>query len=327
VVSESGAMRGIDASLRSLRRLADVCAWGVLVPAGVFAAVGVFADLGWPLDLFPHFAIQCAALQMPAILYFALRRRFLPAALALALLLIIAAPVARYHWATPATAAPPALRVMTLNVDSANERADLVRQAILTEAPDVVFLAEATTRWAAALAGLRAAYPHGLGETTGSKFSVLLLSRLPLHDAQVHRVDGAFPFVSARLCSPPEGRCLTIVGIRPPAPTTGARAAARRAVFDAAIALRARARGGPFVLLGDFNATPWSPAFRRLVRAAGMRDSALGFGLRPTFGSRSWLFGQLIDHVLVDPGTTVVSRRVGPDVGSDHYPVIADLSF
>ena len=32
-----------------------------------------------------------------------------------------------------------------------------------------------------------------------------------------------------------------------------------------------------------------------------------------------------IDHVLVSPDWHVRSFRIGPDVGSDHFPVVADL--
>jgi endonuclease/exonuclease/phosphatase (EEP) superfamily protein YafD len=217
---------------------------------------------------------------------------------------------------------------MTLNVDSGNRRFDLVRQAVAAEAPDVIFLSEATAQWASAMAPLRAAYPYQIGEMTDAKFSVLLLSRLAPHDAEVHHAAfGDFPYVSARLSLRAGRRCLTVLGIHPPAPTTGALAGALYATFDAVAEMRAHANGEPFVLVGDFNATPWSSAFRRLVRATGLRDSAVGFGLHPTFGSRSLLFGQMIDHVLVDPSIAVFDRRVGADVGSDHYPVIADLSF
>jgi endonuclease/exonuclease/phosphatase (EEP) superfamily protein YafD len=30
---------------------------------------------------------------------------------------------------------------------------------------------------------------------------------------------------------------------------------------------------------------------------------------------------------LVSPGLTVIDSRVGPDVGSDHLPVIVDVDF
>lgn len=34
-----------------------------------------------------------------------------------------------------------------------------------------------------------------------------------------------------------------------------------------------------------------------------------------------------IDHCLHSPDITVINRRVGSDVGSDHYPLIIDFSI
>jgi endonuclease/exonuclease/phosphatase (EEP) superfamily protein YafD len=34
-----------------------------------------------------------------------------------------------------------------------------------------------------------------------------------------------------------------------------------------------------------------------------------------------------IDHILIGPGLAVLDRRLGPDTGSDHLPVVADLAW
>ncbi len=325
-------MRGIPAGMRTVGRLADICAWAVLLPAGVVSAIGLVANVGWPLELFPHFAIQCAAAQVLAILIFVLRRKYLPAFLGLPILLIIVAPIARYYLAIPTLAAAPySLRVMTLNVDSRNVQFELVGHAIATEKPDVIFLSEVSAQRISALPALRTVYRFEVGDLSDPTSAVLLLSRFPLQDAEVHRPEsGDLPFVSAKLCidrGRPDRPCLTVVGIHPAAPITRARAEARDAVFRMAAELLAASHDGRATLLGDFNATPWSPAFRRLLSATSLRDSSIGFGVHSTWGSRSLLLGQPIDHVLVDREITVIDHRVGADVGSDHYPVVVDLSF
>jgi endonuclease/exonuclease/phosphatase (EEP) superfamily protein YafD len=80
-------------------------------------------------------------------------------------------------------------------------------------------------------------------------------------------------------------------------------------------------------LAADFNITPWSPVFADILEGSGLRDSSLGFGVAPTWLSRPLFFGLPIDHILVSPDIKVKNRHVGPDVGSDHFPVIADLAF
>lgn len=81
------------------------------------------------------------------------------------------------------------------------------------------------------------------------------------------------------------------------------------------------------IILGDFNSVPWMPHFQRLLKSAGLRDSALGFGVQPSwFVSEPWA-AVPIDHVLVSPGFQVRRRFIGPEIGSDHRPVLVDLAF
>ncbi len=82
----------------------------------------------------------------------------------------------------------------------------------------------------------------------------------------------------------------------------------------------------PGFVVGDLNATPWQPAFRKLT-AAGWRDAAdvVGQGLRPTWPSWSPLPIAPLDHVLVSSGLGVNSASTTDIVGSDHRALIVTL--
>ncbi len=77
------------------------------------------------------------------------------------------------------------------------------------------------------------------------------------------------------------------------------------------------------VVLGDFNLPVESVIYRR--HWGDMRNAfsygGLGFGFTRYAG---WIRAR-IDHILVDEGWQVVRSFVGPDFGSDHRPMIADL--
>jgi endonuclease/exonuclease/phosphatase (EEP) superfamily protein YafD len=66
---------------------------------------------------------------------------------------------------------------------------------------------------------------------------------------------------------------------------------------------------------------------RHFMEQNGLRDSALGFGLHPTWLSRWLPLGIPIDQILHSDAIAVLDRRVGPDVGSDHFPVTADIAL
>jgi endonuclease/exonuclease/phosphatase (EEP) superfamily protein YafD len=82
------------------------------------------------------------------------------------------------------------------------------------------------------------------------------------------------------------------------------------------------------VLAGDFNATVDHARFRRVLRLGHVDAAArLGRGLIPTWGPEPWGRPALltIDHVLVDPGCTVLAVSVHPLPGSDHRAVCAEF--
>ena len=83
---------------------------------------------------------------------------------------------------------------------------------------------------------------------------------------------------------------------------------------------------GPLLLLGDLNITPWSHPYRRLMRDSGLSDGATGFGVQPTWPAGKPPLWIPIDHTLHSEAVVVLDRRVGPDLGSDHYPVIVDFA-
>jgi endonuclease/exonuclease/phosphatase (EEP) superfamily protein YafD len=83
----------------------------------------------------------------------------------------------------------------------------------------------------------------------------------------------------------------------------------------------------PVIVAGDLNSTPITPLFQKLINISGLRDSRAGFGWQPSWPSYFPLFWIPIDHVLISPEVHVHKRATGPRIGSDHYPVLAELSI
>ncbi len=77
------------------------------------------------------------------------------------------------------------------------------------------------------------------------------------------------------------------------------------------------------IICGDFNLAPDSVIFRRYWGQYNDAFSQTGIGFGFTKHT-SW-HGLRIDHVLYGDGLSCSECRVGPDVGSDHRPVIAVL--
>lgn len=78
----------------------------------------------------------------------------------------------------------------------------------------------------------------------------------------------------------------------------------------------------PFVVMGDFNATPFSSIFRTLpgTRAGDPR-------LEATFPAKAPWLGVPIDTFQFGGGLVLTEHHVGPDIGSDHLPVFAAFAL
>ena len=86
---------------------------------------------------------------------------------------------------------------------------------------------------------------------------------------------------------------------------------------------------GPVIVVGDFNMPTDSAIYREHWSGLSNAFSTSGLGI----GYTRWAvwcgisFGVRIDHILTGPGWRCHTCWVGPDVGSDHLPVIADLRW
>jgi endonuclease/exonuclease/phosphatase (EEP) superfamily protein YafD len=317
---------------RAFRGIDGLAALGVVGAAAAFG-LGLLGRELWAADLLSHFRVQYVLALLLAGAFFLVRRRWFLLLPTLALAAYAGWPVGEYLLPRSGSVGHDKwqLRVMSLNVEASNDRADLVKAAIEQANPDVVFLPEATAAWADALAPLRTRYRYDTGDGAQGAFSLLLLSRLPLRHAQVIQLSAdGWPAIIALICpsdAADEKDCIGFVGIHPPPPMSAGLAATRNGVFRALPDAIAKVSPGPIIVAGDFNCTPWSPFFVDLLAATGLRDSALGFGIWPTWNSSLLPLGLKIDHVLVADGVAVRNHQVGGEVGSDHFPVVVDLAY
>jgi endonuclease/exonuclease/phosphatase (EEP) superfamily protein YafD len=297
----------------------DLPAYGL-----AFATLAGFAGgWHWLLDLASHFRWYWL---LAALVWFAVasRRRSTPAGVCLAVAIAANAWAILPYWLPPAggTDGGESLEIVSLNVFALNADKDRTLAYLRHRAADVVVLVEIEASWAEALESLAALYPHRVIEPRDDMFGVAVLSQLPLESPRVEEPAGGPPVIVTGVRRG-EQRFL-LMAAHPPAPISAAWSARRDAQL-AAIGDLAAAESQPVIVAGDLNATPFSHGFRQLTRLRGLRDSALGRGLQNTWNARHWLPRIPIDHVVVSPEVRVVSRTVGPDVGSDHLPVEATL--
>jgi len=288
--------------------------------------LGLLGRYHWTLDLFSHFRWQYFILCLFGVAWSrARKRRRIVQAIVLVSLLVNAA--ALYHAkGDPAFASTigTRLRVVSLNVNIANQHKSAVLDYLRAADPDVIVLIEVDGDWTSALESLRATYPLQLFAPRGDNFGLAFLSRVPIRDLRIVRTsDHATPSVLARLTL--DGRELAILATHPPPPMNGEMAAIRDAGLHGAAALVARLKV-PVLLIGDLNTTPWSQGMRLLRDGSNLDFRSPDAAWTPTWNALT-PFAIPIDHALVTPPLVVASRHIGPGVGSDHRPQVVEIGW
>lgn len=309
--------------------------WGGLGFVALALAALVLPALGrwfWWADLFSHFVPHYAVLALGLTIALAVCRRRVLAACALAIFIVEIARLVPL-WA-PLTAEARAtdaarLTIVQFNVRIKHRDPQRVIEWITSQDPDVAVLLEVTRGWVAPLKALNERFPVRMLKLHPNGSGIVVLSRVPSSSLHLEYVGDRWRPTVVLTASPLPGRPpIVFYATHLTSPTTRLDAAARN---RQALALARRLRADPLhekIVVGDLNMTRWSPWFPVLTEA-GLRDADEGFGLQATwprlpFGR--WL-GVAIDHVLVSPTIHVIERRVGPDLGSDHRPVVTTIGW
>lgn len=303
----------------------------------------------WPLaSVAEHFALQIlVGAAMLAVLALGLRRwRWLGLVLAIALLqLWIIHPYWPSFAATEVTRAANTFKVVSLNVLYRNDDYESTRRYLAESGADVIGLVEVTEDWKRELASLASLYPYRV-DCIGEKqrCEEMLLSKHPFLKsgaglvardlpvvawAEIARPDGtgppvtvavthlAWPFLGARPAATPADRNQPLHPDQVPHLAQGEQAEN--------LLLGLRGFGHDLILMGDFNSAPWS-RMQQHLRAETDLDNQ-GF-LAPSWPAWGPAFIRLpIDHILTRGAVRLTSLIPGPNIGSDHLPVEAIISF
>ncbi|MFD0967157.1 endonuclease/exonuclease/phosphatase family protein [Plantactinospora endophytica] len=304
--------------------------WTLAVPGLGWAAVRVGGLERGPLVQLLAFTPYVAAWTLvPLGLALAARRWWAAGVAAVAAITLIGLVVPRALPEGRPTADGTPLRVLTANLLAGAAEPETLVALVRSARVDLLALQEFTPDSELALArlGLAELLPHRQVNpevgTTGSA----LYSRYPLSQTGTRRNGGGFSQAYGTI-QPAGGPTVLVESVHPMAPATLAWLADWRA--DLRAQPPATPDGPLRILAGDFNATLDHAPLRDLLDT-GYVDAAdaVGAGLTGTWGPYDGdpLPPVTIDHVLVDRRIAVDRVTVSRLPGSDHRPVLAELTL
>lgn len=242
-------------------------------------------------------------------------------------------PIASYEvQAAESAHADNRLRILSANVLQDNDEYSRLLTLIEKESPDIIVVVEVNERWMKELQPLQQVYSHHKLHPLENKYGIALYSRFPLIEAEVrYLVSNEIPSIDATIELSSKRR-VRLFAVHPNPPRPGEDTTKR----DGELVLVGReiarttsensGRSTSAVVLGDLNDVGWSRTTNLFQEVSGLLDPRKGRGIFPTFNARSWIWQYPLDHLFHSDDFRVAEIRTLPDIGSDHFPLLVELS-
>lgn len=231
----------------------------------------------------------------------------------------------------PSMPGPPPISIITNNVFCGNWDKHGLGLWLRTRPADVVVLQEVPRFVDKELADLGGAYPYTarIRALDSSEHRVMrlcqgivVLSVFPITSSTVFQpIEGAWPALIAGIDVDP-GRHVSLAVIHASDPIR-AEGLVWRDEFFRRLAAQLNTMHDPLIVLGDFNASPYTPAFRSFLAEARLTPSPW---TPATYPYHLGTLGISIDHVLVR-GAELLRLEPLVAVGSDHRPLRASIAL
>jgi len=279
----------------------------------------------WLLELFSHFKLPYMLASIVCFVAFALLRHHLSALLMFMILMINIVSISPVFFSAAQAHTPGNgnIKIFLSNVYSQNKQYQLLLDEIHSADPDIIVLQELTPEWQQQIKPLLDDYPYHELIAQSGHFGIGLLSRLPVR--QMQRIElGVTPVIQATVDL--SGSQFNLLATHLMPPQSFELKAMRDRQLDA-IGDYVNHQHLPLIVAGDLNMTPWSADYQQFVTATQLTNVRQGKGILPTWPARLSMIGLPLDHVLHSSQWHVEEVYTADYIGSDHLPIVAQLSL
>lgn len=319
--------------------------WPVVLTLAIafITILAIFSSiLGWNivLELLSHFQIQYFLILTVLLVILLFSKRTIPILISLFCCTLVALFI--LPWFIPnnlivSDSNAVKVKILSANVNIFNNDYTPIINLIEIEQPDIAVLIEVNKKWVNQLEILDPDYPYSLGDIQYQALNVIVYSKRPLNNSKIDfwgETPHTSPVIEAQQTL--DNTTFDLLAAHPLPPFKPSFFQSRNNYFDR-MSEWARSQTNPIIIIGDLNITVWSPYYKKLIRETNLKNTRKGFGLLPTWLAGGmplnwslWMyhfFGLPIDHCLIDPQIQVSQMQVGPNVKSDHLPIVVDLTF
>ncbi len=286
----------------------------------------MLANKSWAGDLLANFLPYTIAVLIFSIPVLTYHRRFFASSAALVVAIGSTVQILSYASDNPGgeSEAGTQLSIISLNLKRSNVDYQDVVEFLNERDADIVLLQEFTPAWDRETRVLGNTYPFSVREPLDGYFGLAILSQHSIDKIQF----GKFPEGNARFLSTivsSQGGKIEVVALHLDWPVTPVSFAWRNSQITYLLS-KTRNFSRSTIICGDFNLTPWSKWYRELI-GESLHDAGMTSRLSATWPSILRPAGIRLDHCLASADVRFASSSVGPAVGSDHRPILSEVSI
>lgn len=218
--------------------------------------------------------------------------------------------------------------VLIANVKMDNKEYQPMLDLVEKMSPDMVLVLEVTDLWEEQLRVIKNEYPHTQEAVNNLGYGMSLYSKYPLAGMSVNYLNNEdVPSFSAtiKLVS---GKEIRVHTMHPPPPlyykdlpdNAGQEEKAMLKIGDKVLKSDL-----PSIVMGDFNDVAWSKT-NNMTKAKGeLRDVRVGRGFYNSYDVGNIFMRWPLDHIFLTKEFSLVKLERMPDIGSDHFPIYAEV--
>jgi endonuclease/exonuclease/phosphatase (EEP) superfamily protein YafD len=254
-------------------------------------------------------------------------------AIMLGLIIISVLSVNLLTWYVPVnTQRSPFLKVFSSNVWINNQNYPALLELVRKEDPDIAMFFEVTPSGQQQLDTLNDILPYSAGRDTGA----IIYTKLSLNGTKIWFNNPQYPTTTIIENLQHQNKSFTLVATHPASPHSEQQFEIRNRQL-ASLAEYLATSSEALIVGGDFNVSMWSPYYRQFIDRSKLTNARHGFGVAPSWTPakirnlpnflQPWL-SIPIDHIFTRSGKFslyTTAMKAGPNIGSDHLPVIAEI--
>lgn len=290
----------------------------------IVSILGYFSKFNFLFDICSQFCLQYLIFALIVLVFYIIKKqKTIKRLLVIFIILLNLFPVLGSIKINDSTK-KQGFTIEVINLLTKNKKYNAVRKEINDKSPDILVIQELDDKWSEELQAVKENYPFIYEISRQDNFGIALYSKIHITEIRKFFVGTLdVPAISA-FCDY-EGKVFEIICIHTTPPICQKYFKNTQKIIDD-LANYVVENGHNVIITGDFNTAPYSYNYKNFVKTSKMKDLSNIF--HPTW-SAFWLspFRITLDHIFVTKSFAVRDYAVGNNIGSDHLPIWAEISF